>query len=645
MKSTSLVDAKSGPLTRWSVEDSAELYGIRYWGQGFFDISEKGELVVYPRGREAGFALSLMEIIGGLRARGINLPVVLRFSDILDLSLEAIYRAFDRAVAEAEYRNIYRGVYPIKVNQQQQVIEEILKRGRPRHHGLEAGSKAELIAALGYINDPEALVVCNGYKDAEFIDLALYARKLGLQTVIVLEMPREIDLVLERSRALGVEPILGIRAKLTARGAGHWGETGGDRSLFGLGSAQIIEVVDRLRQEGKLHCLRMLHFHIGSQIPDIRYIRAAIAEAARIYVNLAKEGAAMGMLNVGGGLAVDYDGSHTNFPSSRNYSLREYAADVVEGVMFACDEAGVEHPMLVSESGRATVALHSVLLFNVLAVNRVDADVLPTEIPAEAHEMIHSLAELNSVLTSKNLQECFHDALYYRDEIRSLFEHGVIDLRQQALAERLFWSLMRRIWQQVRSLRYVPDEIEALGREIADVYYGNFSLFQSLPDSWAIDHLFPVMPVHRLNERPAREAIIADITCDSDGKIDRFPDLHDVKHTLPLHEPDGSDYYLGVFLIGAYQETLGDLHNLLGDTNVVQVEIDSNGKLSYTAEVDGDTVADVLTYVEHDPAELMRRMKNLAETAVREGHISPAERAEIIDAYRSGLYGYTYFEG
>jgi len=644
MRPTSVINNKSGALTRWTVEDSAELYGIKYWGQGFFDISPAGELVVYPRGEAAEVHVSLMDLIAGLRARGINLPVVVRFGDILGTCLEELYSAFDRAIAEAEYRGIYRGVYPIKVNQQQQVIEEVVRRGRSHHHGLEAGSKAELIAALGYVNDPEALVICNGYKDAEFIDLALYGRKLGLQTVIVLEMPQEVELVLERSRALGVEPLLGIRAKLQTRGAGHWGESGGDRSLFGLGSAQIVHVVDRLRAAGKLNCLRMLHFHIGSQIPDIRHIRAAVAEAARIYANLVREGAPMGMLNVGGGLAVDYDGSHTNFPSSRNYTLTEYAADVVEGAMFVCDEAGIEHPVLVSESGRATVALHSVLLFNVLAVSRVDADSFPEKVPEEAHEIIHSLAEINSLLTSKNLQECFHDALYYRDEVRTLFEHGVIDLRQHALAEQIFWALMRRIAKQVHALRYVPDELEALGREMADVYYGNFSLFQSLPDSWAIDHLFPVMPVHRLNEKPTREAVIADITCDSDGRIDRFPDLHDVKYTLPLHALDGSDYYLGVFLIGAYQETLGDLHNLLGDTNVVQVEVTAQGQLNYTAEVDGDTVADVLCYVEHDPSELIRRMKNLAERAVQEGRISPAERAEVIDAYRSGLYGYTYFE-
>ncbi len=645
MRPNTVLNSKTSPLTRWTVDDSAELYGIKYWGADFFGISAQGELVVYPRGRGAGLSVSMMDIIAGMRARGINLPVVVRFGDILGSCLEQIYAAFDRAIREAEYGNIYRGVYPIKVNQQQQVIEEVVRRGRAHHHGLEAGSKAELIAALGYVNDPEALVVCNGYKDAEFIDLALYGRKLGLQTIIVLEMPQELDLVLERSRELGVEPLLGIRAKLFTRGGGHWGDSGGDRSLFGLGSAQIIRAVDELKRANKLHCLRMLHFHIGSQIPDIRHIRSAIAEVARVYVNLVREGAPMGMLNVGGGLAVDYDGSHTNFPSSRNYTLDEYAADVVDGVISVCDEAGVDHPVLVSESGRATVAAHSVLLFNILGVNRVDADTFPQKVPEDAHETVLSLAEIGSLLTSKNLQECFHDALYYRDEIRSLFEHGVIDLRQHALAEQIFWALMRRMADQIRGLRYVPDEMEGLSSEIADVYYGNFSLFQSLPDSWAIDHLFPVMPVHRLAEKPTREAIIADITCDSDGKVDRFPDLHDVKHTLPLHEFNGEDYYLGVFLVGAYQETLGDLHNLLGDTNVVQVEVDDDGQLTYQSEVDGDTVADVLSYVEHDPSELMRRMKNLAERAVQEGRISPAERAEIIDAYRSGLYGYTYFEG
>ena len=631
-------------LTRWTVDDSAELYGIRNWGAGYFDISEKGEVVVFPKGKGSGTAISLMDIVSGLNARGMTMPMLLRFGDILASRVALLNNSFQKAMAEAGYRAPYRGVYPIKVNQQQQVVEEVVACGRPYHHGLEAGSKAELIAALAFIDDPEACVVCNGYKDEEFVDLALQALKMGIQTIIVLEMSSELELVLERAKQMNIRPRLGIRAKLSTRGGGHWTESGGDRSTFGLNASQMIDVVDTLRREGMLDCLQMVHYHVGSQIPNIRSIREAVSEACRFYVDLVKEGAKMGILNVGGGLAVDYDGSKTNFASSSNYAIDEYAADIVETVMKICDEARVEHPTLISESGRATVAHHSVLLFNILDTSRFESHGPPESLPDDAPETLKQLMEVNSILTSKNVQECFNDAVYYRDEARSMHESGRMSLRHRALAERMFWHIATRIAQEIRGRKYVPDELTGLEMAISDVYYGNFSVFQSLPDAWAIEQLFPVMPIHRLCEAPTRQATISDITCDCDGKIDQFIDLHDVKPTLPVHELTNGEYYMGVFLVGAYQETLGDLHNLLGDTNVVSLRVGEQGQLEYTHEIDGDSVSDVLSYVEYNPQDMLDRVRKIAEQAVRSGRITAEDRRHIMDAYEAGLRGYTYFE-
>ena len=633
-------------LTRWTVDDSRELYGIREWGAGYFDINDKGEVVARPRGRQgdAEQVFSLMDIIAGLKARGMNLPILLRFGDILAARVEQLNHSFAHAIQEAGYKGNYRSVYPIKVNQQRHVIGDIVSCGRPFHHGLEAGSKAELIAALAYQQDPEAYIVCNGYKDEEFIDLALHARKMGLQTIIVLEMSEEINFVLERAARMGVRPSLGVRVKLSARAGGHWTESGGDRSVFGLSASQIISVVDLLREKGMLDCLHMLHYHVGSQIPNIRSIRTAVAEATRFYTDVVKEGAPMGILNIGGGLAVDYDGSHTNYPSSSNYTMDEYAADVIEAAMKLCDEAGIPHPTIVSESGRAVVSHHSVLLFNIMDVSRIEIGDLPAKLPKDAPAVLRGLLELNGSITAKNAQECYHDAVYYRDEVRAMFESGKLDLRQRALSERLFWHIATRVAEVIRDRKYIPDELAKLSAALADVYYGNFSVFQSLPDVWAIQQLFPVMPLHRLTEKPTREATISDITCDCDGKIDKFIDLHDVKETLPVHEVGDGEYILGVFLVGAYQETLGDLHNLFGDTNVANLKIGKSGEIEYSHEIDGDTVADVLSYAEHNPQEMLDSLRRLAEQAVRAGHITPEERRRITDAYENGLRGYTYFE-
>ncbi|HPF99416.1 MAG TPA: biosynthetic arginine decarboxylase [Kiritimatiellia bacterium] len=635
---------KVDALTRWTTDDARELYGIRNWGASYFDISEQGEVIVRPKGKGSEKSVSLMSIVSGLKARGMNMPVLLHFGDILASRVSLLNESFAKAISDAGYKAPYRGVYPIKVNQQQQVVEEVMNCGRNFHHGLEAGSKAELIAALANMNDSEALVVCNGYKDEEFVDLALHALKMGIQTVIVLEMSSELAMVLERARRMGVRPKLGIRAKLSTRAGGHWTESGGDRSLFGLNASQIIDVVDQLRSEGMLDCLHMLHYHVGSQIPNIRSVRAAVSEACRFYVDLVKEGAAMGVLNVGGGLAVDYDGSHTNFGSSSNYTIDEYAADLVEVVMKICDEAGVSHPTLASESGRATVAHHSVLLFNVLERARFETHGLPESLPPDVSEPVKQLMEVSSSLTSKNAQECYHDAVYYRDEARSLHENGSMALRERALAERIFWHIVSRVAEEMRGRKYVPDELAGLEMAIADVYYANFSVFQSLPDVWAIEQLFPVMPIHRLNEVPTRQGTISDITCDCDGKIDRFIDLHDVKQTLPMHELDNGEYYMGVFLVGAYQETLGDLHNLFGDTNVVSLRIGADGEIEYTHEIAGDAVEDVLSYVEYNPQDMLDRMRKTAEQAVRTGKITAEERRDIMGAYETGLRGYTYFE-
>ena len=636
---------KTETLTRWTVEKSLDTYGVRNWGGGYFDVSPKGDVVVRPHGIRQATEISMMDIVAGLNDRGFAMPVLLRFGNILADRIRMLHESFQKAMQEAGYKGSYRGVYPIKVNQQQQVLEEIVHYGRPFHHGLECGSKAELIAALAYMHDPDAYVVCNGYKDEEFIDLALYAQKMGIQTILVVEMPGEVNLILERAERMNMRPRLGIRAKLATRAEGHWTESGGDRSMFGLNASHVIDIVDLLRTREMLDCLHMLHFHLGSQIPNIRNIRAAVSEGCRFYVNLVQEGAKMGIINVGGGLAVDYDGSHTNFASSSNYTVDEYAADVVEVIMQLADQADVPHPTIVSESGRATVAHHSVLLFNILDVSRFESHGLPESLPEGACDALQNLMHANQSLNAKNVQECYHDAVYYRDEIRSAFDHGTVTLRERALAERIFWHVINRVANEIQGRKYIPDELTGLSAAIADVYHGNFSVFQSLPDSWAIEQLFPVMPIHRLQEAPTRQATLADITCDCDGKINRFIDLHDVRNTLPLHRLlEREDYYMGVFLVGAYQETLGDLHNLLGDTHVVSVHVDEEGQIEYAREIPGDTVADVLSYVEYRPSDLVDRMRKHAERAVRSGAITPQERREIMAAYDAGLRGYTYFE-
>ena len=589
--------------------------------------------------------VSLLDIIGGMQQRGLQMPVLLRVENILDAQVSLLNESFGRAMRSLGYRGSYRGVFPIKVNQQCQVIEEIAHFGSRYGHGLEAGSKAELLIALASMRPESGYIVCNGYKDTEFITLGLQALKLGYRCFFVLETPTELPLVLETSRSLGIRPMLGVRVKLASRVGGAWNESSGDRSIFGLTTSQIVELIESLKRHEMLDCLQLMHYHLGSQIPNIRDIRNGVLEAARYYADLKQEGAALGFLDLGGGLAVDYDGSQTNYDYSKNYSLDEYCLDVVEAIMSVLDQLDIEHPVIVTESGRATVAYSSVLLFNILDVTRFEPGELPNPDPQNEHELIGNLRESLKSINPRNLQECYNDAVYYREELRELFKRGQIRLRELSLAEDIFLEIVRGIVRELHDVRRVPPGLDGLEQSLSDIYYGNFSVFQSLPDVWAIDQIFPIMPVHRHNEAPTREAIIADITCDSDGKIDRFIGTRGIRKTLPVHPMvDGQPYYLGVFLVGAYQETLGDLHNLMGDTNVVSVRINEDGTFDFAREMSGDSIADVLSYVEYQPQQLMEQFRKTAEQAVRDGRISAADRQAVLEAFGASLRGYTYFE-
>jgi arginine decarboxylase len=640
----------------WTVEDSADLYGIREWGHGYFDLNGKGEVVVNLKDGAKTKPVSLVQIARDVRERGTQLPVLLRFGDLLRWRIDELNEGFLAAIKEAKYQGVYRGVYPIKVNQQQEVIEEITRYGRKYHYGLEAGSKPELIAALAYMHDPDAYIVCNGYKDEEFIDLALFAQKMGLQVILVLEMPSELKLILERSKKMGVRPTLGLRFRLSAESAGHWSGSGGDASVFGLNISQLMQVVDHLRGEGMLDCLRMLHYHQGSQIPNIRAIRQAVTEATRVYCGLVQEGARMGILDLGGGLAISYDGFKGSSAASSDYGTREYCADVIEAVSEVTAEAGIPHPDIITESGRAIVAYYSVLVVNILDVNRFETH-QQVSIPDSAPPLLRNLYELRDDTRNgkgdrasrdiDRLQEMYNDACYYRDKLRSEFSYGKVSLRERAQGEELYWEILSWVAKCQETMGIDATQMDRVRTVMTDYYYGNFSVFQSLPDLWAIDQIFPVMPIHHLKQKPTRNAVLSDITCDSDGKIDTFAHSGGLQRSLPLHDIDfehaSEDYMVGIFLVGAYQETLGDLHNLLGDTNVVSVRLEK-GRVKYADEVEGDTVAEVLSYCEYEPKEMLSRFRQLAEAAVHSNRISARERREIMDAYEAGMRGYTYFE-
>jgi arginine decarboxylase len=632
-------------LDGWNSVKSAELYGVSSWSQGYFMVTEDGHVAVNLKNAKGSVSVKLSDIVSGLQDRGIGLPLLLRFSDLLGDRIRRLNEAFENAIAEYNYQNVYRGVFPIKVNQQQQAVSDVVTFGAPYHHGLEVGSKAELIAALAYMRDPQAYLVCNGYKDSEFIDLALSSTKMGLQTILVLESVSELHLILKQAEQLGVRPRIGVRVKLSSRVGGKWSESGGERSVFGLTVAEVIQVVDLLREKEMLDCLEMLHYHLGSQVPNIREIRDSVKEASRFYVGLVKEGAKMGIFDIGGGLAIDYDGSHTSYSSSANYDIPEYCSDVIEGIMNACDEDQIAHPLIISESGRALIGYYSVLLINVLDT-AVYEEKEPPEMGEEARpEALENMFYVAKTLTQKNIQESFNDVLYYREEIQKAFKHGDITLRQHAVADRLFWYILTRIRELAMGLKSIPQSLSGLDALLADVYYCNFSVFQSLPDAWAIEQLFPIMPIHRLCEKPTRNACLSDITCDCDGRINRFIDQHDVNSVLPVHAVNkGQSYMLAAFLVGAYQETLGDLHNLFGDTNVVSVRVDEDGDIEYVQQIMGDSVGDVLSYVEYRPERLIEKFRATAEEAVKQKRITPAERREIVASYENGMRGYTYFE-
>ncbi|MBM68532.1 MAG: arginine decarboxylase [Haliea sp.] len=633
------------PEQDWSAADSAELYGINAWGAGYYSISDSGEAQVTVTTGDADTTVSLMDIVAGMRARNLEMPAVLRIRNVLDHRIKVLNEAFADAIASGGYNNVYRGVFPIKVNQQCHVIEEIANYGSRYHHGFEAGSKAELTIALSQLRDTESLVVCNGYKDSEFIDLGLYARRMGYPCFFVLESLSELRMIIERSRVLGVEPLIGVRMKSSVKVDGHWSQDSGDRSIFGLSTAALIAVVDELRAAGMLHCLQMLHCHLGSQVPNIRNVRNGVLEACRYYAGLVEEGAAMGYLDLGGGLAVDYEGARTNSTHSMNYQLEEYCVNIVESIRETFDPLEIPHPVIISESGRATVAYSSLLLFNVLDVRSCEPMDLPATIGADCVEPLKHIQEVLRVVSDANFQECYNDALFYRDEVRDMFNHGQASLRERAMAEDICLAVLQRIAQILPGVARVPPELENLSEVLSDIYYGNFSLFQSLPDIWAIDQLFPIMPLHRLQESPSREAMLADLTCDCDGKIDNFSLPAGTSKTLPLHPlREDEDYILGVFLVGAYQETLGDLHNLFGDTNVVNVTINPDGSFDFAREFHGDSISDVLSYVEYEPKHMQEQFRQVAESAVRSGRISVAERQEILRAFRESLQGYTYFE-
>jgi len=627
-------------LRAWTIKDSVELYNVNGWGRDFFAINEAGNIEVTPAGSGSP-KIDLKDLVDDLRNRGLNLPLLIRFSDILRRRVEQLCGAFQQAIAENDYKGAYRGVYPIKVNQQRHVVEELLEYGRPFNLGIEAGSKPELLVALALQENPEALILCNGYKDRAFIETALLAQKLGRRVIITMDRVGELDTILAASSELSLRPVIGVRARLSTKGAGKWVESTGDRSKFGLTSAEMVATVEKLRALDMLDCLQLLHFHIGSQITNIRAVKDALRESSRIFVELHGLGANMRFLDCGGGLGVDYDGSQTNFHSSVNYTLQEYAADIVSQVAEACNAKGVPHPDLVTESGRALVAHHSILIYNVLATNEILVGQIPDSVAKDEHPVIRQLWETYAGISRKNFQEAYHDAIQIKEEAITAFNLGFLDLKARARVEELFWAVCEKILKIVRDLAYVPDELEGLEKQLSDTYYCNFSLFQSLPDHWAVRQLFPTLPIHRLNKAPSRRAVLADLTCDSDGKIDEFIDLRDVKHFLELHPLNGEAYLIGTFLVGAYQEILGDLHNLFGDTDAVHVKLDGD---DYRVEhvVEGDSVAEVLTYVQYSKDDLISRVRRAVEVALREKRLTMAESGRLMKRYEEGLEGYTY---
>ena len=637
------MSSAGGIPRKWTVADSSETYGVKYWGNNYFSINDAGNAQAHPAGPE-GARIDLKELVDEVARRGIGLPLLIRFSDVLRSRIVELNETFRRAIAEYGYKGAYKGVYPIKVNQHRYVVEEIVQFGRPYHYGLEAGSKPELLAVMAMLDDEEALIVCNGYKDEEYIETALTASKLGRTVLIVVEKFSELQLIADTAKKMGVRPRIGIRVKLAAKGSGRWEASGGDRSKFGLSTREVVEAISFLRANDLLNCFELLHFHLGSQISAIRAVKNALREAGRFFVEVSKMGAPLKYFDAGGGLGVDYDGSQTNFASSMNYTTQEYANDIVFSLQEICDADGVPHPTIVTESGRAVVAHHSMLVVDILGVGEFDVGKAPDKVSTDASRAVKNLFETYRDVSRKNVLEAYHDALEYKEEALQLFNLGNLALSERVVAEDIFWAICQKLLKIVREMREVPEELEGLEKALSDTYFCNFSMFQSLPDIWAIDQLFPIMPIHRLGEEPTRRAVLADITCDSDGKIDHFIDRRDVKPVLELHPVNGQDYYLGVFLIGAYQEILGDLHNLFGNTNTVHVSLAAGGGYQIEHVVTGDTVTDVLKYVSYSREDMVARVRRFAELAVRANRMSLEETRAMLRMYEEGLAGYTYLE-
>ncbi len=630
-------------MKKWRIEDSEELYNIKGWGVNYFGINDKGHVYVTPK--KNGVQVDLQEVIDELSTRHVTAPVLLRFPDILDNRIEKTDECFRKAAKEYDYQAEHFIIFPIKVNQMRPVVEEIISHGKRYNLGLEAGSKPELHAVLATNMDSDSLIICNGHKDQNFIELALLAQKMGKRVFLVIEKLPELQIIAETAKRLGVRPNLGIRIKLAANGSGKWSESGGDASKFGLNSSELLMALQLLDEMGLRDCLKLLHFHIGSQITKIRRISTALREAAQFYVQLHAMGFNIEFIDCGGGLGVDYDGTRSsNSESSVNYSIQEYVNDCVYNLVEAADKNGIPHPNIITEGGRSLTAHHSVLVVDVMesvCAPQMPEDFNPTE---NDHKLVHDLTEIWDKLSSRSLLEDWHDAEDIREEALDLFRHGIIDLKTRAQIESIYWAISHEVAELAHHQKHVPDELRALDKQMADKYFCNFSLFQSMPDSWALDQLFPIMPIARLNEQPTRSATLQDITCDSDGKITTYVNGGHQTNYIPLHPVKADEhYYIGVFLVGAYQEILGNMHNLFGDTNAVHIAVNRDG---YEIEqiIDGETVADVLEYVQYDPKRLVRRLEIWVSRAVKDGKITEAEGKEFISNYRAGLYGYTYLE-
>ncbi len=628
----------------WTIADSAALYGIKGWGEGDFSISTSGEVTITIPFASGEVAVPIIDIIRAAHDRDHTLPLLLRIENLLDARVAEINETFRQAINNAEYAGTYNGVFPVKVNQQCTVIEEISHFGEGFGHGLEAGSKAELLLCLANLND-NGLLICNGKKDREFIDLGLWANKLGHRCFFVIESPIELPLIIERSQKLGIKPLIGLRIKISAKVGGLWTESSGDRSSFGLSTAQLIATVDELRKAEMLDCLQLLHCHLGSQIPDIEEIRTAVQEASRFYADLSVEGIPLKYLDLGGGLAVDYIGNQSLHSHSRNYNLSEYCRCIVETIKETSDLNKIDHPVIITESGRATVAHTSILLFDILNIMRYEAITLPESCPENSHPLVARQYQLNEIATEINLDAGYSEALSNRDSIRELFRSGVIRIRERAMAENLFLAIAHTLADRLSQIEEIPVSLSGLQHSLADIYYGNFSVFQSLPDTWAIGQIFPIMPIQRLDEFPERAATISDLTCDCDGKLDHFVLSGGESNTLPLHPlKEGEDYILGVFLMGAYQETLGDLHNLFGDTNVISIRINEDGGFDVTKEQSGDTIAEVLNILEYNQTSFYKGFRDKMELAVKQKRINVTERQQILTQFSAQLNGQTYFK-